>query len=68
MDHEDGPIWPGPAPEHFVDELAGCGTLSGTDARRVYAAARANPNQIWIIDGRPQVLAVAAVLPGTEAC
>ena len=36
-----------------------CGELTGTIAGEVYAAARVNPQQRWLVDGRTtRVLAV----------
>ncbi len=69
-----GADWPGPDPGTFLRPAAapgsrlGCGTLSGADAERTYAAARTNPNGIWTVDGSTRVLAVVALLPGAAGC
>lgn len=57
--------WPGPSPESFLHRPSGyarqaiaCGELTGGDAAAVYAAARENPEQQWLVGGRTRVLAV----------
>jgi hypothetical protein len=68
------PEWPGPDLERFLVPAAsrgsrlGCGTLTGPAAERAYAAARTNPQGVWMVGGLPRVLAVAALLPGAEGC
>lgn len=69
-----GSRWPGPDPGRFLRPSSNgypgvaCGTLSGPNAGRVYAAARDNPGGVWTVDGQTRVLAVTVLLPGTEAC
>ena len=57
--------WPGPNPESFLHKPSSvrrnsiaCGTLTGSTAAAVYAAARANPDQLWLVGSRSRVLAV----------
>jgi len=58
--------WPGPSPASFLHpprtRVRGgiaCGELMGTIAGEVYAAARVNQQQRWLVDGRTtRVLAV----------
>lgn len=79
LEYDDGgspnaPEWPGPDPDDFLVPAASagtrvaCGTISGADADRAYAAARTNPKGVWTVDGRARVLAVVALLPGAEGC
>ena len=68
------PEWPGPDPDSFLVPSSGgvarvaCGTLTGTDAEVVYAAARNNPRGVWTHDSHTRVLAVVPLLPGAEGC
>lgn len=57
--------WPGPDPAVFLHRPRGyarqaiaCGELTGDQAATVYAAARENPEQRWLVDGTTRVLAV----------
>lgn len=58
-------VWPGPPPDDFLRRsnergrmAVASGTLTGAVATRVLAAARANPGQLWRVEGRARVLAV----------
>jgi hypothetical protein len=68
------PEWPGPDPDSFLVLSSGgvarvaCGTLAGTNAEVVYAAARNHPRGVWTHDSRTRVLAVVPLLPGAEGC
>lgn len=68
------PEWPGPDPAAFLVPASSsgtqvaCGTMAGGAAERAYTAARTNPQGIWLVDGRPRVFAVVALLPGAEGC
>lgn len=57
--------WPGPDPASFlhkptnvVRNSRACGELTGKTAATVYAAARANPDQLWLVGKQTRVLAV----------
>lgn len=57
--------WPGPDPASFlhkpttvVRNSRACGALTGKTAATVYAAARANPDQLWLVGKQTRVLAV----------
>ena len=57
--------WPGPTPESFLHKPTGyargaiaCGQLTGAPATRVYAAARENPDQRWLVGATTRVLSV----------
>ena len=66
--HQGAPAtieWPGPDPGSFLHKPSGrvrsaiaCGELTGSNAAAVYAAARANPDQLWLVGSRSRVLAV----------
>jgi hypothetical protein len=64
-DEEADAPWPGPDPASFLHTpkarargAIACGELTGTTAAEVYAAARVNPQQRWLVAGRTRVLAV----------
>lgn len=70
------PTWPGPDLASFLhkpdrpDDARGadnCGELTGNDARTVYQAAVANPEQRWLVGGKVRVLAVNS-LPVEITC
>lgn len=69
-----GAEWPGPDLAGFLEPSSvpyrglACGTLSGADAARAYAAARHNPGGIWTVDGQTRVLVVVPMLPGQLGC
>ena len=70
-DADGAPVWPGPAPDSFLDpsdEFGACGTLGESAAETVYAAARRNPGANWTVGATPRTLAVVALLPGTVGC
>ena len=57
--------WPGPDPDSFLHKPSkslrssiACGALTGTTAAAAYAAALANPDQLWLVGNRSRVLAV----------
>ena len=66
--------WPGPDLDGFLQPSStpylglACGTLSGPDAQRAYAAARDNPEARWTHEGRIRLLAVVPRLPGAPGC
>lgn len=69
------PEWPGPDPATFLAPITGssfglgCGTLSGSEAAKVLAAAAQNDSTYhWMVNGQPTVLVVRPLLPGEEAC
>ena len=58
-------VWPGPDPATFLHATTGsgrsataCGVLTGPAARTVYAAARGNDGQRWLVDGVSRTLVV----------
>ena len=57
--------WPGPDPDTFMHKPStllrssiACGELTGKTAATVYAAARTNPDQLWLVGKQSRVLAV----------
>ncbi|MFT4165878.1 MAG: hypothetical protein QM650_11610 [Microlunatus sp.] len=57
--------WPGPDPDTFLHKPStllrssiACGELTGKTAATVYAAARANTKQLWLVGKQSRVLAV----------
>lgn len=58
-------VWPGADPATFLHATTpggrwttACGALTGDPARKVYAAARGNDGQRWLVDGVSRTLAV----------